>query len=281
MKSLAVAVVFVGLALIIVVAQQDFDTVQITAQRVTGPVHMLQGSGGNIGVSAGPDGILIIDDQYAPLAPKIEAALRALNSGALKFLINTHFHGDHTGGNEFFGRSAPIIAHINVRERLRDQPAAALPVITFDDDASVHFNGEEIQIVHFPTAHTDGDSIIFFTGSNVVHMGDHFFKDRFPFVDIASGGNAVGMMRNVGQVLDRVDDDTRIIPGHGALASKADLGRYHAMLQETISMVTSKRSAGKTLEQIQAEGVPDEYEEWGTGFINAERWLESVYRSVS
>ena len=168
-----------------------------------------------------------------------------------------------------------------MRERLRGQPDAALPVITFDDDASVHFNDEEIQIVHVPTGHTDGDSVIFFTGSNVVHMGDHFFKDQFPFVDIESGGNAVGMMRNVGQVLDRVDDDAHIIPGHGALASVDDLRRYHAMLEEVIALVTNKRSAGKTLEQIQQEGVPSEYESWGTGFINAERWLESVYRSLS
>jgi cyclase len=281
MKSVAVAVVFVGLALVIAVAQQNVDNVKIATQHVAGPVHMLEGSGGNIGVSAGPDGILIIDDQYAPLAPKIEAALRQLNSGALKLLINTHYHGDHTGGNEFFGRSAPIIAHINVRERLKGQPPAALPVITFDDAASVHFNGEEIQIVHVPTGHTDGDSVIFFTGSNVVHMGDHFFKDRFPFIDIDSGGNAVGMMRNVGQVLDRVESDARIIPGHGALATVDDLRRYHAMLGEMVTMVTRKRSAGKTLEQIQAEGVPSKYDSWGTGFINAERWLESVYRSVS
>ena len=281
MKSLTVALVFVGLALVVVLAQQNFDNVQIQTSRVAGPVHMLEGSGGNIGVSAGSDGLLMIDDQYAPLAPKIETALRNLNTGALKFIINTHFHGDHTGGNEFFGKSAPIIAHVNTRKRLLEQPRAAWPVVTFDDDASVHFNDEEIQIVHYPNGHTDGDVVIFFTESNVAHMGDHFFVDRFPFADVDNGGNAVGLMRNVGQILERVRPDTQIIPGHGRLATVDDLRRYHVMLGDTIDFVAEKKAAGDSLERIQEYGVPPAYESWGAGFINGERWIEIVYRSLS
>ena len=281
MKSLAVALVFIGLALVVVLAQQNFDNVQIQTTRVAGPVHMLEGSGGNIGVSAGVDGLLMIDDQYAPLAPKIETALEDLNAGALQFIINTHFRGDHTGGNESFGKSAPIIAHVNTRKRLLEQPRAAWPVVTFDDDASVHFNDEEIQIVHYANGHTDGDVIIFFTGSNVVHMGDHFFVDRFPFADVDNGGNALNLMRNVGQILERVRPDTQIIPGHGRLASVDDLRRYHVMLGEMIDFVAEKKAAGDPLERIQEYGVPPAYESWGTGFINGERWIEIVYGSLS
>ena len=281
MKSLTVALVFVGLGLVVVLAQQNFDNVQIQTTRVAGPVHMLEGSGGNIGVSAGVDGLLMIDDQYAPLAPKIETTLENLNAGALKFIINSHFHGDHTGGNEFFGKSAPIIAHVNTRKQLLEQPRAAWPVVTFDDDASVHFNGEEIEIVHYPTGHTDGDVVIFFTESNVVHMGDHFFVDRFPFVDVDNGGNAVGLMRNVGQILECVRPDTQIIPGHGRLATLDDLRRYHVMLGEMIDFVAEKKAAGDSLERIQEYGVPPAYESWGAGFINGQRWIEIIHRSLS
>ena len=242
---------------------------------------MFEGSGGNIGVSAGQDGILIVDGQYAPLAAKILAALQKLDKGELQFILNTHYHGDHTGGNEILGQSAPIIAHTNTRTRLLDQPKAAWPIITFDDDASVHFNGEEIKAVHYPRGHTDGDLVIFFTESNVVHMGDHFFVDRFPYVDIDAGGNALGMMSNVESLLAIIPSDAKIIQGHGPLATLDDLREFHGMLTETIGMVRQKRAAGQSLEQIQREGVPEEYDTWGGGFIDTETWLESVYRSIS
>ena len=281
MKTLSLALAFTGLALSSVLAQRSFDNVEIKVTQVAGSIYMFEGVGGNIGVTAGADGLLMVDDQFAPLAPKIEAALKNLNTGALQFVINTHFHGDHTGGNEVFGKSAPIIAHVNVRKRLMDKPSASWPVITFNDDASVHFNGEEIRVVHYPHGHTDGDVVIFFTDSNVVHMGDHFFVDRFPFVDIDAGGNAVGMMQNVGRILETVRSDTNIIPGHGRLATVNDLRRFHTMLEDTAAFVRQKHSAGKSLEQIQQEGVPAKYESWGAGFINAERWLSIVYRSIS
>ncbi|MCH8285878.1 MBL fold metallo-hydrolase [candidate division KSB1 bacterium] len=261
-------------------AQQDFSNVQITTTHVAGNVYMLQGSGGNIGVSAGPDGILIVDDQFAPLTDKIIAALNKLNSGELQFILNTHYHGDHTGGNEILGKTAPIISHTNTRKRLLDQPKSAIPVITFDDAASIHFNGEEIKAVHYPTGHTDGDLIIFFTESNVVHMGDDFFVGRFPYVDIAGGGNAEGLLKNIETALATFPADVKIIPGHGPLADVDDLKTYHAMLVETIGIIKESKADGMSLEEIQNHGLPAKYEDWGSGFIDQNRWIEIVFNSI-
>ena len=219
-----------------------------------------------------------MDDQFAPLAPRIESALSDISEGDLRFVVNTHFHGDHTGGNEYFGRLAPIIAHSNVRRRLLDQPRGALPTLTINDSVSLHLNGEEIRVVHYPPGHTDGDVIVFFSESNVVHMGDHFWVDTFPFIDIDGGGNAIGYTDNIGDVLGQVDSDARIIPGHGpARAGVDDLRRFHAMLEESIEMVGRKRSDGRSSEQIQEEGVLAAYASWSG---NAERFLDSIYRSL-
>lgn len=261
-------------------AQQDFSNVQITTTHVAGNVYMLQGSGGNIGVSAGPDGILIVDDQFAPLTDKIIAALNKLNSGDLQFILNTHYHGDHTGGNEILGKTAPIISHTNTRKRLLDQPKSAIPVITFDDAASIHFNGEEIKAVHYPTGHTDGDLIIFFTESNVVHMGDDFFVGRFPYVDIAGGGNAEGLLKNIETAIATFPADVKIIPGHGPLADVDDLKTYHAMLVETIGIIKESKADGMSLEEIRNHGLPEKYEDWGSGFIDQNRWIEIVFNSI-
>jgi glyoxylase-like metal-dependent hydrolase (beta-lactamase superfamily II) len=212
-------------------AQQDFSKVEMKATHVAGGIHMLEGSGGNIGVSVGRDGILIVDDQFAPLADKIRAALQKLGEGKLRFILNTHWHGDHTGGNAVFGPEAPIIAHANVRRRLESgmdapgrqvppAPREALPVVTFDHSLSIHFNDEEIRAIHFAHGHTDGDSVIVFTKSNVVHMGDHFFNGKFPFVDLASGGDVEGYARNVEAVIKQVPADAKVIPGHGPLARR-------------------------------------------------------------
>lgn len=261
-------------------AQQDFSNVQITTTHVAGNVYMLQGSGGNIGVSAGPDGILIVDDQFAPLTDKIIAALNKLNSGELQFILNTHYHGDHTGGNEILGKTAPIISHTNTRKRLLDQPKSAIPVITFDDAASIHFNGEEIKAVHYPTGHTDGDLIIFFTESNVVHMGDDFFVGRFPYVDIDGGGNAEGLLKNIETAIATFPADVKIIPGHGPLADVDDLKTYHAMLDETIGIIKERKADGMSLEEIRNHGLPAKYEDWGSGFIDQNRWIEIVFNSI-
>jgi len=271
-------------------AQRDFSSVQITSQPVAGNVYMLQGSGGNIGVSAGPDGVLIVDDQFAQLADKIRAALKELSPGKLKFILNTHYHGDHTGGNVEFGPEAPIIAQTNVRKRLmggqglpgtsEGLPEAGWPVITFDESLSVHFNGEEIQVLHLPHGHTDGDAVIRFTESNVVHMGDLFFNGGFPFVDLDHGGDVPGLIRNIAQVLETLPEDVRIIPGHGSLATVDDLKIYYGMLVETTEIVRKRMQSGEGIDTAKAAGLPEEWQSWGTGFISTDRWIETIYRSL-
>jgi glyoxylase-like metal-dependent hydrolase (beta-lactamase superfamily II) len=300
MKRATCVRLLAGLALMAVVSvpaplaaqQQDFSKVEIKVVPAAGNIYMLEGSGGNIGVSAGNDGILIVDDQYAPLAEKIRAALKGINQGPLKFVLNTHFHGDHTGGNPTFGAEAPVIAQENVRKRLaagsvihgnRTEPMVGpgLPVITFQDSVSVHFNGEEIRVIHYPHGHTDGDSVIFFTKSNVVHMGDDFFAGRFPFVDLESGGSVQGMTAGVEKVLAQIPADAKVIPGHGALSTVADLKAYHHMLVETAAIVQKQIKGRKTLAQIQAQGLPAEWKEWGSGFIDTKTWIETLYNSLT
>ena len=271
--------------------QVKLSEVEIRTEKVAGSVHALFGAGGNIGVSAGPDGVLIVDDQFAPLADKIRAALKPLSPGQLRFVLNTHFHFDHTHANPVFGREATIVAHANVRRRLstettvigekyRPLPKEGLPVITYDTVVSFHFNGEEIRVVHFPAGHTDGDSVVYFTGSNVIHMGDDFFAARFPFVDLDNGGSVGGLTRNVAEIISKAPADVKIIPGHGPLSSLADLRSYHSMLVETTEVVRGRMKAGRTLEQAKAEGLPDKWKEWGSGFIDTQEWIEIVYRSL-
>ncbi len=284
---------FVALAGLPAAAQdRDFSKVEVKAIPVAGKIHMLEGAGGNIGVSVGSDGLLIVDDQFAPLADKIRAALKGLSQGKLAFVLNTHWHGDHTGGNEAFGREATIIAHDNVRKRLSTEqivfgekyppsPAHALPVVTYGESLSVHFNGEEIRVIHFPHGHTDGDSVIFFTGSNVVHMGDDFFTGRFPFVDLASGGSVTGLSANIEKILGDLPNDVKIIPGHGPLSTKADLQAYLGMLKETTAHVRQSIDAGKDLKAIVAEGLPDKWKEWGSGFVKTEMWLGIIHEDLT
>jgi glyoxylase-like metal-dependent hydrolase (beta-lactamase superfamily II) len=275
-------------------AQTDFSKVEVKATKVAGNVYMLQGSGGNIGVSVGDDGLLIVDDQFAPLADKIRAALKGIADKKLRFILNTHWHGDHTGGNIAFGPEATIIAHDNVRKRLATEqkstvfnsttppsPKEALPVITFNDSLSVHFNGEDIRAIHFPHGHTDGDSVIFFSASNVVHLGDDFFAGRFPFVDLESGGSVEGLVKNIGELIGKIPADAKLIPGHGPISTLDDLKSYHRMLQQTSEIVRQKITAGKTLDQIKTEGLPAEWAPWGTGFIKTDRWVETIYKSLT
>jgi cyclase len=264
--------------------QQDFSKVEIKTTAVAGNIHMLQGEGGNIGVSAGPDGLLIVDDEFAPLAEKIEAALKQLNAGKLKFVLNTHFHGDHTGSNAHFGRLAPIIAQTNVRKHLvgnKQTPPEALPVVTFDDALSVYFNGEEIKILHVPNGHTDSDSIILFTKSNVVHMGDQFFNGRFPNIDLGGGGDVRGYIRNVEHAIQTIPQNAKIIPGHGPLGTLEDMKKFHDMLIATSGIVEKQIAAGKTLEQVKSEGLPKEWKSWEAPTPNEGRWIEILYRGLS
>jgi cyclase len=275
------------------VAPPGQANVEIKATKAAGNVYMLEGQGGNIGATVGPDGILIVDDQFAPLSERIRARLAELGDGRLKFVLNTHFHGDHTGGNANFGKEATIVAHANVRRRLSGElkpssgqgpnpaPKDALPVVTFDESLAVHFNGEEIRAMHYPRSHTDGDSAILFTKSDVAHLGDLFVNGKFPVVDASSGGDLAGLTRSVADLIGRLPPDVKIIPGHGPLATLDDLKRYHRMLVETTGLVRQKMNAGKTLDQVQSEGLPDEWKSWDGGFVRTDRWLETVYRGLS
>jgi cyclase len=282
------------LAISVHAQQPDWSKVEMKVTKVAGNVYMLEGAGGNIGVSVGDDGILIVDDQYAPIADKIRAALKGIADKKLRFILNTHWHGDHTGGNVVFGPEAPIIAHDNVRKRMATEqksqifkrttpasPKEALPVITFNHNLTVHFNGEEIRAIHYPHGHTDGDSVIFFTSSNVVHLGDNYFAGRFPFVDLDSGGDVDGLTKNIGEIITKIPAGAKLIPGHGPLSTIEDLKTYHNMLVTTTGIVRERIAAGKTLDQIKSEGLPDTWKSWGTGFIKTDLWLEIVYRSLT
>ena len=278
-----------------VYAQQDFSDVQIETLQVRDNVYMLTGRGGNIGLIVGEDGAFIVDDQYAPLTQKISAAIAEVTDEPIEYVINTHWHGDHTGGNENMGNAgALIVAHDNVRERMStDQfmaafnntvpasPAAALPVITFAEDVTFHLNGEEIHAFHVENAHTDGDAIIHFKNANAFHMGDTFFAGRFPFIDLGSGGSVDGMITAANRVLSLCDDDTKIIPGHGPLSTPDELKEYRNMLMKVRSNVLQLVRQDKTLDEVKAANPTEGYDDWGTGFINTDRFIEIVYNDLS
>lgn len=285
-KLFAVAVCL--FASLVLAQENNFDKVQIKVIPVAGSVYMLQGSGGNIGVSVGEDGIVIVDDEFAPLAPKIKAALKGISDKPVRFVLNTHWHGDHVGGNAQFGADAPIIAQENVRERMKNgskgtPPAAkqALPIITFNDRATVHLNGEDIRAMHFPAGHTDGDSIIYFTKSNVVHMGDDFVRYGFPFVDLESGGSVEGMIAAVDKIIATFPAETKVIPGHGDLSTVGDMKPYVEMLRQTLAKVQAEVNQGKTLDQLKQEKVLAGFERWNGDFINSDKWVETLYHDLT
>lgn len=266
--------------------------VTVTTSKVNGNVYMLQGRGGNVGAVVGPEGILIVDDDYKAVSAKLAAALKELGTDKPKYVLNTHWHGDHTEGNEFFGKDSTIVAHVNVRKRLMDPPvifgratppypAFALPVVTYTESMTIHFNGEEVRLVHYPNGHTDGDTVVFFDKANVVHFGDTFFLGRFPFVDIDSGGNVQGLINNIAALIEKVPADAKLIPGHGPLAMHADLKAYHDLLTESVKIITDAMKAGKSLEEIQKAGLPEKFAEAGSGFIKTPQWIAIVHRSYS
>lgn len=280
--------------------EPDFSKVQIKVSKVSGNIYMLEGAGGNIAASVGEDGIVIVDDQFAPLAEKIQAALKDLGvtTKPVRFVINTHYHGDHSGGNEPFNNAgATLIAHQNVRKRLEtggtagnggsikmEQKAAsrnALPIITFEHDVTVHLNGEDIRALHFPSGHTDGDSIIFFPKNNVVHMGDDFVRYGFPFIDVASGGSVQGMIAATEKVASELPADVKVIPGHGALSNMDDVKAFTKMLKETSSVVEKALDNHKTLEQMKQEKILAPWEKFSGGFINSDAFIETLYNSLT
>ena len=270
-----------------------FAAVEIKTEKLAEGVAVMFGAGGNLGVSYGPDGTVLIDDQFAPLTPKIQAAIAELGAEPVKFLINTHWHGDHSGGNENFGKAgALIMAHDNVRVRMTGSqetgrgndpasPKEALPTVTYHDGVKLHLNGDEVHVKHVSHAHTDGDSIVFWKKANVIHMGDLYFnKVTLPFIDLNSGGNARGILAAAEKVLKMADDDTRIIPGHGPMATKADLTNYRDMMKSVIATVESALGEGKTLEQVQAMKPAAQWDTNPKAFIKGDAFVEAVYKSL-
>ncbi len=288
-----------GVVTVLAAAQapaQDFDKVEIQTIPVAGNVYMLKGAGGNIGLAVGDDGVFLIDDQFAPLTDKIRAAIAALHEGPVRFVLNTHWHGDHTGGNENLGKAGTVIvAHDNVRVRMSTKqfnrlfgnetppsPTAALPVVTFRDAVTFYQAGDEIHAFHVSPAHTDGDAIVHFRRANVLHLGDVFFNGMYPFIDVWSGGSVDGVIAACERVLAMIDDDTRLIPGHGDLGGKKELQVYHDMLVEVRRAVQREIDAGKDLEAIQAVHPTAKFDAtWGKGFIQPDRFVEILHASLT
>lgn len=275
--------------------QQDFSKVTIKTTKLTDSLYMLEGAGGNIGVSVGDDGVIVIDDQYAPLTPKIQEAIAKLSSKPVKFVINTHWHGDHVGGNENMAAAgAVIIAHDNVRKRMSTEqfialmnrkvepsPAKALPVVTFTTDITLHFNGEDIQVIHADPTHTDGDSIVMFPKAKVIHMGDCYMTISYPFADVSSGGNFDGFIATSDKVVGLSDATTKIIPGHGPLSSKAELKAWHDMLVEIRAAVKKLADAGKPLDAIQKAKPTAKWDDkWGGKFIKGDQVVEFAFTAI-
>ncbi|GAB3288410.1 MBL fold metallo-hydrolase [Parahaliea aestuarii] len=274
------------------------EELKVSVSTLPAPLHLLQGRGGNVIASVGDDGVLIIDDDYTNYAPAYAGVLDGLagaGEGTPRFVLNTHWHFDHTGGNAYWGeRGAVIVAHDNVYQRMSTRqemkamdrvvepsPRPALPVVTYADAVALRFNGGTIEAQHYPRGHTDGDSVVYFVEQNVVHMGDHFFKDNFPFVDLGSGGSVQGYLANVKAVLERIDGNTVIVPGHGSLAKKADLQRYADMLESTIDIVSERLEEGADVEEIVTQGLGQKWESWGGGFIDEARWIKTIEASLN
>lgn len=289
--------VLLFLATVVFAQNEDFSKVEIKVTKVAGSVYMLEGAGGNIGASIGEDGIVVVDDQFAPLAEKIQAALKGITDKPVRFIINTHYHFDHTGGNEFFQKQAPIIAQDNVRKRLEEggtagnggsvkfdskpQPKGALPVLTFDHDVTVHLNGEDIRALHFPAGHTDGDSIIYFSKSNVVHMGDDFVTYGFPFIDVSAGGSIDGMIQGVEDAIARLPADVKIIPGHGPISTLDDVRAYVKMLKETRAAVEQALKKKMTMAQMKEKKILDPWKKYNGDFVSSDAFIETLYNSLT
>ncbi|MXX73935.1 MAG: MBL fold metallo-hydrolase [Holophagales bacterium] len=266
--------------------------------RLSDTVYLLlpgPGRVGNLAVSAGEDGILIVDDGMIPVAPKIKAAVAEIQEGKIDFVVNSHYHFDHAGGNAAFGADSAIVAHANVRKRLLENrhaganfsatpfPPEALPIVTFNESVTLHWNDEAIDVIHFGNpAHTDGDSAIYFRDSNVLHAGDQYINlGSYPYIDRDVGGSALGLRENLAQMLDVVDDETKIIPGHGPLATKADLQKFHDVVSETIDHVADQKKAGKSLQEVQGAGLPEKYASYRSGGLSPEAvWIGYVWASL-
>lgn len=273
-------------------AQRNFDNVEITAEEIAPGIAVLFGAGGNIGVSHGDDGTILVDDQFAPLTGKIQAAVAQLGASPVEYLINTHWHGDHTGGNENLGKAgATIFAHDNVRVRLAEgrpegnrpiapAPKEALPVVTYGQGVTLHVNGDTVDVIFLGGGHTDGDSIVHWREDNVVHMGDLYFKiPGYPFIDVRSGGNVINAMNSLDQVIRMTDDETKIIPGHGPMSNKAELVAYRAMIGEAVNLVRALKDGGSTADEAVAAKPLAGFDR-GEGFISADAFVRAIYQSL-
>ncbi len=274
-------------------AQQDFSKVEIKTTALREGTHMLTGAGGNMVASAGADGVFLIDDQFAPLSDKIRAALSTLNDKPLRFVVNTHWHGDHTGGNENLGKAgAVIVAHDNVRKRMSVEqlllgdkipaaPGVALPVVTFASDLTLHLNGDTVRVKHVAHAHTDGDALVKFERANVLHMGDVYFNGLYPFIDAESGGSIGGLLEAVDSGLALSDGTTIVVPGHGPVSNRAELAAYGAMLKGYRDRIAALKAEGKTLSQvIAAKPTAATDETLGKAFIKPERLVTFIYETL-
>ena len=279
-----------------VLAQPDFDQVEMKTTKLAEGVYMMMGAGGNLGVSAGEDGVVLIDDEYAPLTQKVKAAVAAISDRPIRFVVNTHWHTDHTGGNEDLGEAgAVIVAHETVRVRLSTEqfmsffdlrtppaPEVALPVVTFTEEVTLHVNGDELHVFHVAPGHTDGDAIIHWRNANVIHAGDLFFTSSYPFVDLDSGGAIDGIIAATDRMLDLSDEATQVIPGHGTLSNKQDLMAYRDMVSTIRTRIQTRMKEGKSLEEILASKPTAEFDErWGKGFIEPDQFVQLVFQSLS
>ncbi len=275
---------------------QEMADVRIKTTPVAGSISMLEGRGGNIGVCTGDDGVFLVDDQYAPLTARIRAAVAAIHAGALRFVLNTHWHGDHTGGNENLGKAGTlIVAHDNVRVRMSSEqfnqifdrttppsPSTALPVVTFSDAITLHWNGEEIHAFHVAPAHTDGDAVVHFRKANVIHTGDIYFNGLYPFIDVDSGGSIQGVIAATERILALADASTRIIPGHGPLSNRGELQRYRDMLVAVRDAIAPAVAAGKSLQEVQGAKPTAAWDAvWGNGFLKPDQFVAIVHRDLS
>lgn len=262
---------------------QRSRNVSVTPYQISDSIYMIEGQGGNIGFLMNTEGVLLVDTQFQHMAPAILKSVGELSQGKIKYVLNTHFHGDHTGGNATLGANATIVAHKKVQTRLNDnsrtQPGA-VPKLTYDKKMDIQFGEENVSLIHLGPGHTDTDSVVIFNNSNVIHMGDHFFNGRFPFVDLNSGGSVEGYLANIKQVAEMADEKTVIIPGHGSLASKQDLLAFISMFEECLKIVSNAKNNGLSLEETQKLGLPEKYQKWGEAFINHNKWISFLYQGI-
>ncbi|MFT4941602.1 MAG: cyclase [Paraglaciecola sp.] len=264
-------------------AADRFAETKIHSQHVSGSVHMLTGAGGNIGVSAGEEGILIIDDQFEPLAERIANAIGDIAQTPMRYVINTHYHGDHTGSNAWFRevKDTTIFAHENVRKRLASVDGhkhSSLPVVTYESGITFHFNAETIKVMHLPAGHTDSDSAVWFEEAKVLHAGDLFFEGRFPYIDLDGGGSVAGYIQNMQSLINMITDETKVIPGHGDLSDKAGYQQALDMIKQTAAFVATQKASGKSEEAIISDGLDDKWKPWSWEFINEEKWIKTLYK---